>query len=121
MATHQSTASTDLPGSRTIFKVKSVDLNGKEGPSCFLSVNAGHLSYLRKGRHPSTSVGWPLNTIRKFGTSNDGKWFMFEAGRRAPNGEGVYAFKTDEASIIKAAFEHCSTSTTPERITNNYF
>ena len=100
----------DLPGNPITFRVKAVKSNGRVGSSCSLLLSADRLYYLKQGRNPERAVFWPLNTIRGFGTSYDGKLFMFRAGRRAPNGEGVYAFKTDEARRIQAAFERWSRS-----------
>lgn len=41
---------------------------------------------------------WPIKYIRKYGT--DGEVFSFEAGRKCPFGEGLYAFESQFASDI---------------------
>ena len=41
---------------------------------------------------------WPLKFLRKYGC--DGDVFTFEAGRKCPGGEGLYAFSTKKASIL---------------------
>lgn len=41
---------------------------------------------------------WPLKFLRKYGCDDD--VFSFEAGRKCPGGEGVYAFWTQAASIV---------------------
>ena len=41
---------------------------------------------------------WPLKFLRKYGCDDD--VFSFEAGRKCPGGEGVYAFWTRSASIV---------------------
>ena len=41
---------------------------------------------------------WPLKYLRKYGC--DGEVFSFEAGRKCPGGEGLYAFSSKRASKI---------------------
>lgn len=41
---------------------------------------------------------WPLRYLRKYGC--DGEVFSFEAGRKCPGGEGLYAFSSKRASKI---------------------
>lgn len=41
---------------------------------------------------------WPLRYLRKYGC--DGHIFSFEAGRKCPGGEGLYAFNTKRASDL---------------------
>lgn len=41
---------------------------------------------------------WPLKFLRKYGC--DGDVFTFEAGRKCPGGEGLYAFSTKKANIL---------------------
>lgn len=41
---------------------------------------------------------WPLRFLRKYGC--DGEVFSFEAGRKCPGGEGLYAFSSKRASKI---------------------
>lgn len=43
---------------------------------------------------------WPLKFLRKYGC--DGDVFSFEAGRKCPGGEGLYAFSTQGASNLFA-------------------
>ena len=41
---------------------------------------------------------WPLKYLRKYGC--DGDVFSFEAGRKCPGGEGLYAFSARRASLL---------------------
>ena len=41
---------------------------------------------------------WPLKFLRKYGC--DGDVFTFEAGRKCPGGEGLYAFSTKKANVL---------------------
>jgi hypothetical protein len=47
---------------------------------------------------------WPLECLRRY--SCDQGIFSFEAGRKAPLGEGKYSFRTDEDSLIFDTLEH---------------
>lgn len=44
---------------------------------------------------PSEPIIWPLTGIRRYGYHKN--IFLFECGRRCPNGEGLYAFMTNKA------------------------
>lgn len=49
-------------------------------------------------RRTTESWRWPLKFLRKYGC--DGEVFSFEAGRKCPGGEGLYAFESKRASQI---------------------
>ena len=49
-------------------------------------------------RKTTESWRWPLKFLRKYGC--DGEVFSFEAGRKCPGGEGLYAFESKRASHI---------------------
>ena len=49
-------------------------------------------------RKTTESWRWPLKFLRKYGC--DGEVFSFEAGRKCPGGEGLYAFESKRASQI---------------------
>ena len=49
-------------------------------------------------RKTTESWRWPLKFLRKYGC--DGEVFSFEAGRKCPGGEGLYAFESRRASHI---------------------
>ncbi|KAG7167174.1 Docking protein 3-like [Homarus americanus] len=59
-----------------------------------LLVKDGHISLL-KGN--CSSYKWAFTVIRKFGFTE--KLFYFEAGRRAPTGEGMFIFGTDRITV----------------------
>jgi len=83
-----------------IFKVKNVDDKGRIISIGFLEVTSTHIIF--QYQHFDTkAIKWPLTCIRKFGTSSGGNLFIFEAGRRAPEGEGMYAFRTKKADEIR--------------------
>ena len=78
--------------SKKSFEVKNVDDKGRIIHYGSLEVNDSEIVF-RYEHHPAVSK-WPLNCIRRYGVSLDGGVFALEAGRRAPDGEGLYAFKT---------------------------
>ena len=47
---------------------------------------------------------WPLNCLRRYGC--DQGIFSFEAGRKAPLGEGKYSFRSDEDGLLFDTLEH---------------
>lgn len=61
-----------------------------------MQVTESELIYTDK--RTSTSWKWPLKFLRKYGC--DGEVFSFEAGRKCPGGEGLYAFSAKRASQI---------------------
>lgn len=61
-----------------------------------MEVSANELVYTDGRTHEKWQ--WPLKYLRKYGC--DGNVFSFEAGRKCPGGEGLYAFSTHRASIL---------------------
>lgn len=92
-----SDSKTFLPPKR--FKVKNVDDKGRIIHIGYLEVTEAEVTFTYE-YHPTEVITWPLSCIRKYGISADSKIFALEAGRRAPSGEGLFAFKTDEARDI---------------------
>ena len=82
------------------FKVKNVDDKGRIIHVGYLDITESDISFQYE-HFPSEKMEWPLSCIRKYGSNNKGTLFILEAGRRAPNGEGMYAFRTKEADDIR--------------------
>lgn len=92
-----------VPGSMSIqhlpsavFEAKNMGENLSASQQGFLEVTITDLFYtdsVTQKRHV-----WPLRFLRKFG--HDGDLFTFEAGRRCPEGEGIYRFFTVHATEI---------------------
>ncbi len=74
------------------FEVKNVDDKGRIIHYGTLEVNDSEIVF--KYEHHKAVSRWPLSCIRRYGIGLGGDVFAFEAGRRAPDGEGMYAFKT---------------------------
>lgn len=82
------------------FKVKNVDDKGRIIHVGYLDITETSISFQYE-HFPSEKMEWPLSCIRKYGSNSKGTLFILEAGRRAPNGEGMYAFRTKEADNIR--------------------
>ena len=79
-----------------VFEARNMGENLSRSQQGFLEVTITDLFYtdsVTQKRHI-----WPLRFLRKFG--HDGDMFTFEAGRRCPEGEGIYRFFTIHASEI---------------------
>lgn len=97
LLTTGSSSKTFLPPKR--FKVKNVDDKERIIQIGYLEVTETEVTFTYE-YHPTEVICWPLTCVRKYGISADTKIFALEAGRRAPSGEGIFAFKTDEAREI---------------------
>ncbi|XP_065837667.1 uncharacterized protein [Oscarella lobularis] len=76
------------------FRVKNLDDQNRVVGEGELEVTATHL-VLHQNDEP---IKWPLKFLRRYGY--DENLFSFEAGRRCPTGEGIYAFSTRGAEQI---------------------
>lgn len=88
-----------------LFKVKNIDDKGRIIHIGYLEVTDTDVTFTYE-HYPQEVSKWPLNCIRKYGINLDGDIFALEAGRRAPGGEGLYAFRTDEAVDIRQRVDY---------------
>ena len=88
-----------------LFKVKNVDDKGRIIHIGYLEVTDTDVVFTYE-HYPSEVTKWPLSCIRKYGINVDGDIFALEAGRRAPDGEGLYAFRTGEAGEIRRRVDY---------------
>ena len=79
-----------------VFKVRNINEEKRLVQKGLMEVTTGDLVYT-DGRSLEQWV-WPLKYLRKYGC--DGEVFTFEAGRKCPGGEGLYAFETRKASQL---------------------
>lgn len=77
-----------------VFKVTNISDENLEPQRGLMEVTSTQLFYVDS----KTEEIWPLKYLRKYGC--DGDVFSFEAGRKCPGGEGLYAFSTKRASIL---------------------
>lgn len=85
-------------GTENIFKVTNIndDQNSRLVQKGLMEVTTTELIYTDS--KSKEDWHWPLKFLRKYGC--DGDVFTFEAGRKCPGGEGLYAFETKKASIL---------------------
>jgi hypothetical protein len=88
-----------------LFKVKNVDDKGRIIHIGYLEITVSSITFQYE-HYPSEKLQWPLSCIRKYGSNNKGTLFIIEAGRRAPQGEGMYAFRTKEADEMRKRIDH---------------
>ena len=96
-----------------LFKVKNVDDKGRIIHIGYLEITDTDVIFTYE-HYPSEVTKWPLYCIRKYGINLDGDIFALEAGRRAPNGEGLYAFRSDEAPEIRQRMDYYTNARSPQ-------
>ena len=79
-----------------IFIVRNIHDDNRRFPKGIIEVTAIDLKY--KDAKSGDEWVWPLKYLRKYGCDRD--IFSFEAGRKCPGGEGLYAFSTKKASQL---------------------
>ena len=92
-----------------LFKVKNVDDKGRIIHIGYLEITDTDVIFTYE-HYPSEVIRFPFTCIRKYGVNVNGDLFALEAGRRAPNGEGLYAFRTEEANEIRQRMDYYTTS-----------
>ncbi len=83
-------------GGENIFKVININDDKNLVQKGQMEVTASELIYIDS--KSKEDWHWPLKYLRKYGC--DGDVFTFEAGRKCPGGEGLYAFETKKASLL---------------------
>ena len=79
-----------------VFTVRNIHDDNSRYPKGIIEVTSVELIYTdAKSRDRWV---WPLKYLRKYGC--DGNIFSFEAGRKCPGGEGLYAFSTKKAAAL---------------------
>lgn len=85
---------------KNIFEVHNIDDNQQVLSKGTLEVTGTDLIYVDAATRDKWH--WPIRYLRRYGC-NGVRVFSFEAGRRCPGGEGLYAFATSRASEIHEA------------------
>lgn len=78
-----------------IFRVINIDDNNVDLSSGQLEISRLEITLYRKDKEPTK---WPLKCLRRYGYDAD--VFSFEAGRRGPDGQGIYAFRCRRAETL---------------------
>lgn len=78
-----------------IFRVINIDDDNVDLSSGQLEISRLEITLYRKDKEPTK---WPLKCLRRYGYDAD--VFSFEAGRRGPNGQGIYAFRCRRAETL---------------------
>ncbi|XP_034229973.1 uncharacterized protein LOC117638909 [Thrips palmi] len=89
-----------------IYEVVNVDDDGNKISDGLLEVTDTELIHRQKNK---PAIVWPLKSLRRYGA--DSQLFSFESGRRAPTGEGIYAFRCQRAEEL---FNHLQAHFTAE-------
>lgn len=93
----ESIESMDSMDSGYRFQVTNVDQDKNEVSRGELQLTDKDLIYFKPGKFPTR---WPINSIRRYGWSEKMNLFSFEAGRRCPSGEAMYAFRLSRGADL---------------------
>jgi hypothetical protein len=84
---------------KDVFEVRNISDDRNEVGQGTVEVTATDLIYIDSMTNEKWK--WPFKFLRKYGF--EGSIFTFEAGRRCPGGQGLYAFATERANEIHEA------------------
>lgn len=76
------------------FYVRNVDDKNRIIHYGHIEVNNNEVLF-KYEHHPQYVTRWPITCIRRYGVNLEGDVFVLEAGRNAPEGEGIFAFRTE--------------------------
>lgn len=79
------------------FHATNVDQDKNDVSRGELQLTEKDLIYYKPGKFPTR---WPINSIRRYGWSEKMNLFSFEAGRRCPSGEAMYAFRLSRGAEL---------------------
>ena len=85
---------------KNVFEVHNLGDHQEEVGKGILEVTGSDLVYIDSAT--GEKWRWPIKFLRRYGC-NGVRVFSFEAGRRCPGGEGLYAFSTSRANEIHEA------------------
>ena len=85
---------------KNVFEVHNLGDHQEEVGKGILEVTSSDLVYIDSAT--GEKWRWPIKFLRRYGC-NGVRVFSFEAGRRCPGGEGLYAFSTSRANEIHEA------------------
>lgn len=86
-----------------VFEVRNISDDKREVGHGTVEVTATDLIYVDASTHERWK--WPVRFLRKYGFEEN--IFSFEAGRRCPGGEGLYAFVSERANEIHETMLEC--------------
>ena len=87
------------------YKVKNVDMKGRIIHVGYLEVSELGVTFCYE-HYPAEITHWPLTCIRKYGVNSADGMLALEVGRHAATGEGLYAFRTEDADDICRSLDH---------------
>ena len=100
---------------QNVFEVRNISDDKKEVSQGTLEVTGTDLIYIDSRTNEKWK--WPFKYLRKYGF--EGSIFSFEAGRRCPGGQGLYAFATERANEIHETIAEnirgCTNANPPKR------
>lgn len=79
----------------SVFQVVNIDQEGNNHLPGKIEVTAEDIVLHQKKKE---AISWPIRTLRRYGFESN--IFSFEVGRRCPTGEGIFAFRCDQAEQL---------------------